>query len=310
MRVLVTGANGFVGRAVCVRLSAQGHDVVKGVRIAHEPDETSIGDIDNATAWDAVLKNCDAVVHLAARVHVMNETAVDPLIEFRRVNTAGTLNLARQAAAVGIKRFIYMSSIKVNGEAGIFSGAMLAQPQDAYAQSKWEAETGLQAVAATTGLELVILRPPLVYGPGVSANFLRLLQSVNRRTPLPFGLIRNRRSLIYIGNLADAVSVSVTHPHAAGRTYLVSDGEDVSTPELIRLMAECLGRPARLLPVPPSWLRFAGGLIGKTAEVDRLLGSLALDSAPIREELGWLPPSSLYEGLQATADWYLKTNTR
>lgn len=309
MKILVTGANGFVGQAVCDKLVTAQHQVVKGVRNAQNYTELAIGNIDAKTEWSNALKGCDAVVHLAARVHVMRETATNALAEFRKVNTIGTLNLAHQAATTGVKRFLYMSSIKVNGEAGTFSDAKQYNPQDAYAQSKWEAEVGLRLIAAQTGMEVVILRPPLVYGPHVGANFYRLLKAVDRNTPLPFGMVKNRRSMVYVDNLADAVATSLTHARAAGQTYLVSDGNDTSTPGLIKLMAQALGKSPRLISVPPTWLRLGAKLSGRSEMMERLIGSLAVDSTTIQQELGWYPPYSIQESMRITANWYLATKS-
>ena len=303
-KTLITGANGFVGQALCRHLEAISRPITRAVRCAHLPNETEIGNIGASTHWHAALAGCDAIVHLAARVHVMHDTATDPLLAFREVNTQGTLHLARQAAAQRVRRFVFISSVKVNGESGLFSDGDAPSPQDAYALSKWEAEQGLLEIGRETGMEVVILRPPLVYGPRVGANFLRLMRAVDRGIPLPFGAVDNQRSLIYVGNFVDAMTICLDHPAAAGKTYLVSDGECVSTPVLIRQMAKALSRSPRLLPIPPRLMRFAGHLLGKAAEIDRLLGSLAVDPRAIGHDLGWTPPFSLEEGLAATANWY------
>jgi nucleoside-diphosphate-sugar epimerase len=241
----------------------------------------------------------------------MNESSSDALAEFRHMNVAGTLNLASQAAAAGVRRFVYLSSIKVNGESTSlnrpFTSNNVPVPEDPYGISKHEAEQGLRQIEADTGMEVVILRPPLVYGPGVKGNFLRLMQAIDRRRPLPLGSIQNQRSLIYLGNLVDVIRLCLTHPKAAGKAFLVSDGDDVSTPELVRRIAAALGRRPFLLPVPVSWMRWAGRVLGKQAAVDRLLGSLCVDISPLREELGWTPPYTMQEGLEATAQWYRKT---
>lgn len=302
--VLVTGANGFVGQAVCEQLAASGRACVRALRLADGGPSIAIGNIDGNTDWRAALAGCDVVIHLAARVHVMHDTAADPLAEFRAVNTAGTLNLARQAAQAGIRRFIFLSTVKVNGESGHFSERDQAAPQDAYACSKHEAEDGLHEIARNTGMEMVILRPPLVYGPGVGANFLSLIRAIDRGLPLPLGRIRNQRSLIYRGNLASAIMACLDHPAAVGKTYLVSDGDDVSTTELIRRIAAALHRLPRLLPVPPGLMRILSRCLGKQAAVDRLLGSLSVDSGAICRDLGWRPPFSMQAGLTCTIDWY------
>lgn len=303
MNIAVTGATGFVGSALCRHLRAHGHHVVPVVRqAAGLPNELAVGTIAATTEWRFALADCEAVVHLAARVHVMDETTRDPLALYRSTNTDATLNLARQAAQAGVKRFVFISSIKVNGEGRDtpYLETDLVAPEDAYAISKWEAEQGLWQIAQETGLEVVILRPPLVYGPGVKANFLRLLQIVARGWPLPLGTIRNRRSLLYLGNFSDAIRISLEHPAAAGQTFLIDDGQPVSTPELIRAVAHAMGRPERLLAVPVGMLQFAGALIGKQAAVARLTSSLWVDSSLIRSRLDWTPPFTLEAGLAET----------
>lgn len=303
MKIAVSGATGFVGQALCSHLLAHDHAVVPVVRHASGlAGEVIVGNIDGATDWQPALSGCDAVVHLAARVHVMDDTTQNPLALYRATNTYATLNLARQAAQAGVKRFVFISTIKVNGEGRDtpYRETDVPAPEDAYAISKWEAEQGLRQIAADTGLEVVILRPPLVYGPRVKANFQRLIHIVNRGWPLPLGAIRNRRSLLYLGNFVDAIRLCVEHPAAAGQTYLLDDGQVVSTPELIRAVARAMGRPSRLLVVPVSLLRFAGKLLGKRAAVDRLTGSLYVDSSAIRSRLGWVPPFSMEAGLSAT----------
>jgi UDP-glucose 4-epimerase len=266
------------------------------------PNEAVIGDVGSSTDWRMMLSGCDAVVHLAARVHMMRDDVLDPLALYREINTEATLNLARQVAEVGVKRFVFLSSIKVNGEGGdaAYRENDAPAPADAYAISKWEAEQGLRQIARDTGLEIVILRPPLVYGPGVKANFLRLMQWVRKGWPLPLGAIRNRRSLLYLGNLVDAIRLCVEHPDAAGQTFLLDDGEAVSTPDLIRAVAHAIGQTARLLAVPVRVIEFVGVLFGKRAAVARLTGSLWVDSSLIRSRLNWTPPYSMEAGLAAT----------
>jgi nucleoside-diphosphate-sugar epimerase len=303
MKVLVTGATGFVGTALCDVLTASGYGVVPAVRgRSGMPHEVVVGNLDASTDWQDALSGCDAVVHLAARVHVMNDTVQDPLALYRATNTEATLNLARQAAQAGVKRFVFISSIKVNGEGRdtAYRETDVPAPEDAYAISKWEAEQGLQRIARETGLEVVILRPPLVYGPGVKANFLRLMKTIQRGWPLPLGAIRNRRSLLYLGNFVDAIRLCVEHPGAAGRTFLLDDGAAVSTPDLIRAVAHAMGLPARLLTVPVGVLALAGALVGKRAAVARLAGSLWVDNSFIRSCLGWTPPFTMESGLAAT----------
>ena len=266
------------------------------------PHEVVVGNLDASTDWHAALTACNAVVHLAARVHVMGDTAQNPLVLYRSTNLDATLNLARQAAQAGVKRFVFISTIKVSGEG---RGAPYREtdepaPEDAYAISKWEAEQGLAEIAQQTGLEIVILRPPLVYGPSVGANFLRLMQTVERGWPLPLSAIHNRRSLLYLGNFTDAIRLCMEHPAAAGQTFLLDDGEAVSTPELIRALATALRRPARLLPVPVDLLQLVGWMTGNRAAASRLTGSLYVDSQKIRDRLEWTPRYSLQDGLAAT----------
>jgi len=303
MKLLVTGATGFVGTALRARLAASGHEAVPAVRgQSGLPHEVVVGNLDASTDWRAALAGCDVVVHLAARVHVMDDTAQDPLALYRVTNLDATLNLARQAAQAGVKRFVFISTIKVNGEGrdAAYRETDTPAPADPYAISKWEAEQGLHRIAADTGLEVVILRPPLVYGPGVKANFLRLMRTVARGWSLPLGAIRNRRSLLYLGNFVDAIRLCVEHTNAAGQTFLLDDGEPVSTPELVRALAHAMGRPARLLAVPVGVLELAGALLGKRAAVARLTGSLYVDSSLIRSRLGWTPPYTMRQSLDAT----------
>ena len=311
IKSLITGANGFVGKALCAELLRQGQSVRAAVRSANTPIENlevaAVGSIDGETDWTDALRGVDVVIHCAARVHVMRDTAANPLAEFRRVNTLGTEALARAAAQVGVKRFVFLSSIKVNGEetrGTAFTELDTANPQDSYAISKWEAEQALHRIAAETGMEVVVLRCPLVYGPGVKGNFLRLMQAVDRGIPLPLALAANHRSLIYLGNLISVIITCLERREAAGKTYLVSDGEDVSIAQLISQMALALGRPVRLWPCPVGLIKFVGKVTGKSDEVARLLGSLCIDSSKIRRELGWVPPHTLKQGLRETADWY------
>lgn len=314
-QILVTGANGFVGRTLCAALGRHGHAVRGAVRSGGAgagagTSHMAVGEINGQTDWSAALAGVEVVIHLAARVHVMNDAASDPLAEFRRVNTAGTEHLARAAAASGVKRLIYVSSIKVNGEetrdGKKFSVSDAPAPQDAYAISKREAELSLLRVAQETGLEVVIVRPPLVYGPGAKGNFAQMLAVVAKGIPLPFASIYNRRDLLYVENMADALIACATHPAAAGQIYLICDGEAVSTPDLLRRLAVAMAVPARLFPCPPILLRLAGKLAGKSPQLERLLGSLQVDGDKIRRDLNWVPPYSLQQGLQATAEWYRK----
>ena len=270
-----------------------------------------IGDINGATDWSAALDGIEAVVHLAGRAHIMRDTAEDPLAAFRAVNRDGTLNLARQATNAGVKRLVFVSSVKVNGEereTGPYREATDGPPADPYGRSKYEAEEGLREIGAETGLEFVILRPPLIYGPGVKANFLALLKLCRKGWPLPFGAVANRRSLLYVGNLADAVAVSLDHPDAAGQTFLLRDGVDLSMAELIRKLSSALGRNATLLPVPVFLLRSLAALAGRGDVMRRTTGSLTIDDGHIRSRLDWRPPYTVEQGLQATADWFIASN--
>lgn len=305
--VLVTGANGFVGRALCDYLNAEGQAHVGTVRSMTDgalSNRIAVGNIDGNTDWRAALAGVSTVIHLANRAHVMNETAADPLAEFRTVNVQGTLNLARQAAAAGVRRFVFVSSIKVNGERTDdhpFTPDDAPAPSDPYGVSKWEAEQELAHLGRETSLEIVIVRPPLIYGPGVKANFLRLVLAVQRGMPLPFGLVHNQRSLVAVENLCSALLACATHPAAAGETFLVSDGVDMSTPELIRAIAVGVGRPARLLPVPPAAMLLVARLLGKEGVAKRVLGSLQVDASALTRKLGWTPPYGAREKLAESA---------
>lgn len=307
MRVLVTGANGLVGRALCGVLEQSGFQVIRAVRHASSPLETTVGEIDGVTNWDPIFDvSIDAVVHLAARVPLPGRASKQAEQKYFRVNSVGTAHLAKQCLAQGVKRFILISSAKVLGDGRnkVYCGDDLAAPGDAYAFSKLESELVLKQLTSEAKMEIVIIRPPLVYGPDVKGNFLGLMRLVDRRWPLPFGAIENRRSLIYLGNLVDAIKLCLVHPLATGKTYMVSDGDDVSTPELINRLASAMGRAPALLKVPPDWMNSLGRLLGKGATVDRLLGSFFVDIQPIRDDLGWTPPYSLESGFVATADWF------
>jgi nucleoside-diphosphate-sugar epimerase len=271
------------------------------------PDAFVVGGIDAATHWSTALRDVEVIVHCAARAHVMREHASDPLALYREVNVDGTRHLAEQAAALGVRRLIFLSSVKATAERSVLgrpiSVSDTPRPEDAYGISKLEAERALAEVSAATGLEVLIVRPPLVYGPGVKGNFLRLLGLVARGLPLPLGLIDNARSMVYLDNLVDFLCTCVTSPAANGRTFFVSDGDDLSTTELIRKLASAMGRPARLLPVPTGVLEFVGRVTGKSAEVERLIGTLQVDITPNRE-LGWSPPFSVEAGLRETVKWF------
>jgi nucleoside-diphosphate-sugar epimerase len=312
--VLVTGANGFIGRSLCDVLAASGRRVRRAVRmpVPGLPDAVPVGDIGPDTDWRTTLEGVSGVVHLAARTHVLRETATDSLAEYREINVSGTERLARSAAAVGVRRLVFVSSVKVNGERTKerpFTEDGAPRPEDNYGISKWEAEQALSRIAAATGLEVVVLRPPLVYGPGVKGNFLRLMNLVARGVPLPLGAVDNRRSFIYTGNLAGAIVKALDAPLAAGRTYLVSDGEDASTPDLVRGLARALGVKPRLLSLPLAALGLGATLAGKRVEFARLTGSLQADSSRIRRELDWQPPFALAQGLELTAKWYQGRST-
>ena len=309
MRVLLTGATGFVGRHTVPLLAARGHRVRAALRTASEGpwEPVVVGDIGPDTDWTAALTGVDAVIHMAARVHVMRDTASDPLAEFRRVNTAGTVRLAEQAAAAGVKRFVFLSSIKAvvdESRPAPLDAATPPNPTSPYGISKLEAERALAAISARTGMEVAVIRPPLVYGPGAAGNMRALVKLVATGLPLPLGGIRNRRSLIYVGNLADAVVTVLEHPDAAGRTFLVQDGEPLSTADLVRAIAAALDRPARLIPVPRGLMALGAALTGTRAVFDRLAGTLTVDDGPIRNRLGWRPPHDLATGLRATAEWF------
>ncbi|MCC6611816.1 MAG: SDR family oxidoreductase [Burkholderiales bacterium] len=311
MKVLVTGATGFIGRSLCPALRGRGFAVRAAVRGEPAlPADIEIAKIDTlgpATRWSAAVSGVDAIVHLAGRAHVLGANGADEAAKVRAVNMEATVHLARAAIRAGVRRFVFVSTAKVHGEQNAgrpWTEQDPPAPQDLYAVSKWEAEQALAELSRTSALEVVVLRPPLVYGPGVKANFLRLLRTVDRGLPVPLGAIRNRRSLVYVGNLADAIATSIDRPAAANRTFLVSDGEDVSTPELIRRVAAALDRPARLVSVPLWMLRLGARLLGRGADFERLVGELAVDASAIRRELGWQPPYSMQSGLEATAKWY------
>lgn len=307
--ILVTGATGFVGRHLLPFLLQAGHRVRAAVRRAESVQDLarpglevlSVGAIDGATRWDAALTEVDTVIHLAARVHVMRDTAADPATAFRQINRDGTRHLAEACAAAGVSRLVLVSSVKVMGEAT--NGAPWVEsdpphPCDPYATSKWEGEKSLWAVTQGSRLSGVVVRPPLVYGRGVGANFRRLAQAVHRGLPLPLASVRNRRSLVAVPNLTAFLELSARHPRAAGQTFFVRDEEDLSTPELIRLVAQAQGKRARLVPCPPALLRLGGALLGQRALVRRLVGSLQIGDAHARARLGWHPPVCTPEALR------------
>lgn len=311
MTSLVTGASGFVGRALTERLLASGVAVRAAVRngAAHPGAESlRIDSIDGTTDWSAAMAGINTVFHLAARVHVLDRRpGADAEALYRRTNIEGTRALARAAAAAGVRHFVFVSSTKVGGEETLSRPLREedeAAPQGPYAVSKWEAEQNLNELRRETGMQITIVRPPLVYGPGVRANFLALMKAVDRGIPLPLGSVNNRRSLIYVGNLVDALLRCAAADEGASKTFYVSDGTDVTTPELIRELGRALHRAARLIPVPQSLLRVAGVLLRKEAAVSRLLSSLTVDISAIRRDLSWTPPYTMSEGLTLTAKWY------
>ncbi|MFJ4157035.1 UDP-glucose 4-epimerase family protein [Pseudomonas sp. NPDC089752] len=313
--ILVTGANGFVGSALCRQLAlldclAPRAAVRGAARGPAEVPTVTVGDLAASTDWSAALAGVDTVVHTAARVHVMKETAVDSLAEFRRVNVEGTLSLARQAVAAGVRRFIFISSVKVNGEVSHPGHPLSADdaqmPLDAYGISKHEAEQALWQLAVSMAIEVVVIRPVLVYGPGVKANFNSMMRWVARGVPLPLGAVDNRRSLVSVDNLVDLVITCIDHPQARNQTFMASDGDDISLSQLLRALGRALGRPARLLPVPPAILQGAATLLGRHDLAQRLLGSLQVDIAKNQRLLGWQPPFTLQQGLNDTARSFLE----
>lgn len=316
--VLITGSTGFIGSALVKRiaLSESYLPVITAhhTQLTYPTAGTKVVEVTKPISkanWCAALDGVETVIHTAARVHIMNDTTLNPIEEFRKINTQWPLDLARQAAALGVKRFIFISSIKVNGESSIqgnpFTADMLSPaPLDAYGISKYEAENGLRALAAKTGIEVVIIRPPLVYGPGVKANFLTMMRWLDKGIPLPLGAINNSRSLVSLDNLIDVILISLEHSAAANQTFLVSDGEDLSTSELFRRMAKALNIPARLIPLPCTWLKFGANIIGKQSIYQRLANSLQVDITKTRNLLGWTPPFSVDESLRKTAHYYLK----
>ncbi len=319
MRVLVTGATGFVGGAVVARALTDATMQVRAAVRRQVPsvegvEHVLVGDLTAETSWIQALHGVDTVIHTAARVHVMHEAGSLSLDKFRLVNVDGTLALARQAVACGVRRFVFVSSIKVNGErtepGRAFCAADAAAPVDSYGISKYEAEQALRILGAGTGIEIVIVRPVLVYGPGVGGNFRSLMNWLARGIPLPLGAIANARSLVAVGNLADLLLRSASHAAAPGQTFLVSDGEDLSTPDLLRRTARALGTEARLIPVPPSVLRTAARAIGKVNIVSRLCDSLQVDINPTRVCLGWTPPVGIDASLADTAATFQSARSR
>ncbi len=304
-KVIVTGAGGFVGKVLVDQLVGTGRDVTGIVRRVLPGDncfKTIQIDIGPKTDFSSLLHSIDSIIHLAARVHRMGEPEADSLKRFRAVNVEGTLNLARQAALAGVKRFVFLSSVKVHGETtkpgSPFRESDPPAPEDAYAKSKYEAEQGLVEIAEKTGMEVVIIRPPLVYGPGVKGNFRVLLNWIRKGVPLPLGAIDNRRSLVGIDNLVDFIITCMEHPAAANQVFLISDGEDLSTTELLRRAGQAMGRPARLIPVPPAILQRGAAMLGEKDMARRLLGSLQVDISKACNLLGWKPVATVDQGLK------------
>ena len=315
MNVLVTGATGFLGMALTMRLTRDSRypprAAVRSDSQDYAPGFTSvkIGDMTADTDWTPALQSIDVVIHTAARVHVMKDNCDDPLHQYRRVNVDGTVNLARQAAAAAVKRFIFISTIKVNGESTtpgkFFTGDDQPDPVDPYGISKREAEVGLRQLAEQSGMEFVIIRPPLIYGPGVKGNFQSMMSWINRGVPLPLGAVHNKRSFVALDNLVDMIITCIEHPGAANQTFLAGDGEDLSTTELLQRMGNALGKPARLIPFPEGLLTLVAFFLGKKHVIQRLCGSLQVDISKTRELLGWNPPVSVEDGLRKTAEDFI-----
>lgn len=306
-RILLTGSTGFVGSVITAQFKNSDSQLCPVVRYIKDDSPQSaieVGDIDGNTDYSRALSGVDVVIHVAARAHIMNDESSDPLAEYRKVNVEGSENLARQAAAAGVKRFVFISSVKVSGESTTakspYSELMKSAPEDAYGQSKYEAEEMLKQVSADTGMDVVIIRPPLVYGAGVKANFLSLLKLSSLSLPLPFGAVNNKRSMVYVENLVDFIIRCIDHPNAANQTFLVSDGEDLSLKSLITYIRKAMGKSPLLLPVPVGLFKLAGKLTGKSGVVDRLVGDLQVDSSKARELLDWTPPFTVEQGIAAT----------
>lgn len=312
-KVLVTGANGLVGNSLVTKL-LEDKKVIAGVRKDREYsfpgiEMTRYPDIAKNTDWSQILESIGVIVHTAARVHVIVDDVDDPLTEFRRVNVDGTLNLARQAATAGVGRFIFISSIKANGEMTLsnfpFKPDDAPTPCDPYGISKLEAENGLMKIARETGMEVVVIRPPLVYGPGVKANFQKMIHWLNKGVPLPLGSIHNKRTLVALDNLVDLINTCIDHPAAANQVFLAGDDEDVSTTLLLQKVGDALGKPARLIKVSPKLIKIGAAMLGKSDTANRLLGNLQVDISKARELLGWEPPVTVDEGIKKAVEGFL-----
>ncbi|MEZ9645209.1 UDP-glucose 4-epimerase family protein [Vibrio sp. 10N.261.52.C2] len=314
MKVLVTGSTGFVGARVVQLAEERGWAVVPVVRRTSRTQHNCffVSSIGPKTDWSDAFKGVDCIVHCAARVHQMNEGEQDALAAYRDINTLGTLNLAKQAAEAGVKRFVFVSSIKVNGELTEPGSPFLPNldniPKDPYGLSKYEAEVALTKLSKETGLEVVIVRPPLVYGPGVKANFLSIMRMVEKGMPLPFGAIHNKRSLVYIDNLSSLILTCCEHPSAPGHTFLASDSQDVSTSQLIRAIALSMDKSSRLLPIPMSWIRVGASVLRKQHLAQRVCANLQVETCHTKEILGWTPPVTFEEGINKTVEVYLKSH--
>jgi nucleoside-diphosphate-sugar epimerase len=319
MNIVVTGANGFVGRRVVEWFAGKGVKVFAATRQPVEglpvgARRVPAPDLQSSADWTGIVAGADVVVHCAARVHVMDEMAEDPLVDFRRLNVDATLALATAAAAAGVKRFVFISSVKVNGEHTALGHPFRADdppaPVDPYGISKKEAEENLFELSRRTGLEIVVIRPVLVYGPGVQANFRAMMKVVARGVPLPLGATANKRSMVYIDNLADLIFIAATHGNAAGKIFLVSDGEDLSTTQILRMLGQAMGKKPILVPIPALLISSLAALVGKGTVAQRLFGSLQVDISYTREILGWSPPVAVEEGLARTAEDYLAEQKR
>lgn len=308
-RVLLTGATGFVGRSIQKRLIADGNykltiAIRREVEVPYGARIFKMADLTAETDWSDALQTVDIVIHAAARAHVMKNEELDSLTEYRKVNVEGTLQLARQAIHKGVQRFVFLSSIGVNGNISktVFAAGDIPNPADLYAQSKYEAEQALWELTKNTDMELVIIRPPLVYGANAPGNFGNLVHWIYKGIPLPLGAIHNKRSLVGLDNLVDLIITCIDHPAAANEVFLAADGRDVSTTELLRAVAKAMGRPSRLLPIPAGLLQLGATVLGKKAMAQRLLGSLQVDISKTQQVLGWQPPFTLEQGLKRCFD--------